>query len=176
MLSLILAAFCVFGTLTNGQNKSWSSFTSAEGRFSATMPDESRATNTIFTNTREGQLVTHLVSTTDQNLNEFMVSWTDYPDQKSIEERGSDRTFNRIRDAYARTRDLTVFQEATLTTQGYPARTYSMKTSDGGRIVRVQIYFVKNRFYQVSADTRAADSSDGEKFLSSFKLLSGTLI
>ena len=177
MLSLILAAVCVFGNLANPQtNTAWSPITSSEGRFSALMPDEIRSTNTLFTDTREGRLMTNLVSTTDQYLNEYLVSWTDYPDQASIEKRGSDKTFNRIRDAYARSRDLTVFQEASLTSQGYPARTYSMRTSDGKRIIRVQIYFVKNRFYQVSADTRVADSTDGEKFLNSFKLLSGTLI
>lgn len=176
MLSIILAAVLVFGALPNSQNRSWSSFTSSEGRFSAVMPDEIRSTNTIHTVTREGMLQTHIVSTTDQNLNDFLVSWTDYPDQKSIEQRGTEKTFNRVRDAYARARELSVFQEATLTAQGYPARTYSMKTADGGRIIKVQIYFVKNRFYQVSADTRAIDSGDADRFLSSFKLLPGILI
>ena len=177
MLSLILAALCVFGSLPNAQTKtSWSSFTSSEGRFTAVMPDEIRSTNTLVTYTREGRLETHMVSTTDQNLNEFMVSWTEYPEQASIEQRGTDKTFNRVRDAYARARDLTIFQEASLTSQGYPARTYAMKTSDGARVVRVQVYFVKNRFYQLSAETRREDSSDGEKFINSFKLLSGTLI
>jgi len=109
-------------------------------------------------------------------MNEFMVGWTDYPDQKSIEQRGTDKTFNRIRDFYAMARDLTIFQEASLTAHGYPARTYSMKTAKGDRIIKVQIYFVKNRFYQLSADTRVADSADGDKFLNSFKLLPGHLI
>lgn len=177
MLALMLAAVCVLGNLPSPQTKTtWSSITSSEGRFSALMPDEIRSTNTLSTDTSEGRLLTHLVSTTDQNLNEYMVSWTEYPDQASIEKRGSDKTFNRIRDAYARVRGLTVFQEAALTSQGYPARTYSMKTSDGTRIISVQVYFVKNRFYQVSADTRAIDRADAEKFLDSFKLLSGTLI
>ena len=176
MLALILAALSVLGTLPTGQSQSsWNTFTSSEGRFSANMPGEVM-TNTIITNTKEGRLLTHMTSPTDQNLNEFMVSWTEYPDQKSIEQRGNDRNFDRVRDAFARTRDLTVFQETSLTTSSYPGRTFSMKTSDGGRIVRMQVYFVKNRFYQINADTRAVDSSDGEKFLNSFKLLPGTLI
>ena len=175
MLALILAALSVFGTLPTGQSQSsWNTFTSSEGRFSANMPGEVM-TSTIITNTKEGRLLTHMTSTTDQSLNEFMVSWTEYPDQKSIEQRGNDRNFERVRDAFAKTRDLTVFQEASLTSS-YPSRVFSMKTADGGRIIRVQVFFVKNRFYQLNADTRAGDSGDGEKFLNSFKLLPGTLI
>jgi len=175
MLALILAALSVFGTLPTGQSQSsWNTFTSSEGRFSANMPGEVM-TSTIITNTKEGRLLTHMTSTTDQNLNEFMVSWTEYPDQKSIEQRGNDRNFDRVRDAFARTRDLTVFQE-TLLTSSYPGRAYSMKTSDGDRIIRMQVFFVKNRFYQLNADTRVVDSRAGEKFLNSFKLLPGTLI
>jgi hypothetical protein len=138
------------------------------------MPAEVR-TGMILTETREGQLTTHTVSCTDDNLNEFTVSWTEYPDQQSIEKRGSPRMFERVRDAFAMTREATVFQEATLTSTSYPAKAYAMKTKDG-HIIRVQIYFVKNRFYQVMADTRAASAPDGERFMKSFKLTSGSLI
>jgi hypothetical protein len=175
MLSLILAVFCLAGILPDApQESSWKQVSSTDGRFTVSMPDEPR-TNTIVTETREGRLVTHTTSTTDQNLNEYQVSWTEYPHHESIEQRARSRTLERVRDALAISNDARVFQDSSITSEGHPARAFSMKKADG-RILSVRIYFVKNRFYQVMADTKPGYTDDGERFLNSFKLLPGNLI
>lgn len=61
------------------------------------MPAEPK-TSLIATDTSEGKLLTHTVSSTDADLNEYMVSWAEYP-HDSVEHRATEERFNRIRDA-----------------------------------------------------------------------------
>ncbi|MFY9554314.1 MAG: hypothetical protein WAV20_16905 [Blastocatellia bacterium] len=150
----------------------WQEFVSAEGKFSARMPTDPRF-NSRVTNTKEGNLLTHIISSTDDNLNEFMVSWTEYQ-KDTIEHRGTEATFRKVRDALVASNNGRVLTESVISAEGHPAR--EVKFSTDTRIVTVRFYFVKNRFYQVMAQTRPENTDSGERFFESFKLLPGTLL
>jgi len=177
MLAIILAAVSFFGLLTPDvqQPSIWKEVSSSEGRFAVTLPENPTTNVLAVPSLRDGQLFTHMLSGTDNNLNSFMVAWTEYPAKKPDETRWTSRTIDRMRDAFAMSRDATVFQEAAVTIQNFPGRAVSLKTTEG-KIIRVQFYFVNNRIYQITTETRASDVADGEKFLRSFKLLPGDLI
>ncbi|HEV7473700.1 MAG TPA: hypothetical protein VGN90_06615 [Pyrinomonadaceae bacterium] len=148
----------------------WREFTSKEGRFSASMPGNA-ATSMVATNTAKGTLLTYITSTNDKDLNEYLVSWTEYS-QNSIEQRATEKTFDRMRDALVRTKSGTVLSESAVNFQNYPARlvTFSLPND---RLVKVRFCFVKNRVYQILAETRKEDAGAAEKFLDSFTLLPG---
>jgi hypothetical protein len=170
MAPLILALICLVGIQ---QESVWQEFTSAEGKFSASMPDQPRV-STLATNTSKGTLYTHMVSSTDKDLNEFMVSWTEYQ-QDSVEQKATEQTFDKIRDGIMLAKDGKLLTESAIQFDGRLGRSVTFETPNG-RIVNVKFVFFKNRFYQVMAETMRRNLSDGEKFLNSFKLLPGILV
>lgn len=126
------------------------------------------------TNTMRGNVLTHMVSSTDENLNEFMVSWTEYQNP-DFEQRGTEATFNKVRDALVAANQGKVLSESVISAAGHPARAFKFSKSDG-RIITVRFYFVGNRFYQVMAQTKGENTEFVERFFESFKLLPGTLV
>ena len=149
------------------QQPAWSAYSSAEGKFSAAMPDEPR-TSMIVTETAEGPLYTHTVSATDKDLNEYMVSWTMY--DKNVEYKGTAKIFDRVRDALIWSKGGKLVSESAISMIGRRGRAITFTDSDG-RVVKARFYFVGNRFYQVMAESRGKqDSGDSDKFLESFKV------
>src|SRR6185369_11633848 len=116
MQPLIIAFLCFMSTPELQQQPAWQQFASAEGKFSATMPAEPRI-STRVTNTKDGALLTHMVSSTDDNLNEFMVSWTEYK-SADFEKRGTDATFDRMRDALVDVNKGKVLSESVISAGG----------------------------------------------------------
>jgi NADPH:quinone reductase-like Zn-dependent oxidoreductase len=137
------------------------------------MPEEPKV-STIVTNTSKGSLFTHTVSSSDKDLNEFMVSWTEYRED-TVEKKATEKTFDKIRDAILVTKGGKLLTESASQFDGRLGRTVTFETSDG-RFVSVKFGFFKNRFYQVMAETKRQNLSDCERFLNSFKLLPGTLV
>jgi len=170
---LIIAFLCLRAVSDVAQSPEWQQFSSPEGKFSASMPADPRISIQV-TNTREGDLLTHMVSSTDESLNEFMVSWTEYKDS-GFEKRGTEATFNKMRDALVAINHGKVLSESVIEAGGHPARSVRFAT-DQGRIITVRFYFVGNRIYQVMAQTRSENSDFGDRFLESFKLMPGTLV
>jgi len=173
MQPFIIAFLCLIATPGVQQEPAWQQFTSNEGRFSARMPSDPRI-STQVTNTKDGSVLTHMVSSTDDNLNEFMVSWTEYKNP-NFEQRGTEATFNKMRDALVAVNKGKVLNESVISSGAHPARAYKFSTSDG-RIVTVRFYFVGNRMYQVMAQMRPENIDSGEKFFESFKFMPGTLV
>ena len=173
MQPLIIAFLFLMAMPGERQEPAWQQFTSNEGRFSARMPSDPRI-NTQVTNTKEGSLLTHMVSSTDDNLNEFMVSWTEYQNP-NFEQRGTEATFNKMRDALVAVNHGKVLNESVISAGGHPARAYTFSTSEG-RIITVRFYFVGNRFYQVMAQTKPENTDSVERFFESFKFMPGTLV
>jgi len=151
------------------QDNSWRVYSSAEGLFSAAMPDEPKTT-VVVTETAKGKLFTHIVSATDQDLNEYLVSWTQY-DRGSDESRATAATFDRVRDGLVASKQGTILNEPAIDMNGHPARAVNFTDSDG-HLVQARFYFVQNRFYQVMVETRSRSGSTAmEKFLDSFKVV-----
>ena len=170
MQSLILVLVLLVSAWPNSRQRDWKEFSSTEGRFTAIMPAEPK-TSLIATDTSEGKLLTHTVSSTDADLNEYMVSWTEYP-HDSFEHRATEERFNRIRDALVGFKGGRVLSDSAVNESVHPAREVTFATSEAG-VVRVRFYFVKNRFYQVMAESKGSVAGAVEEFFKAFKLLAG---
>jgi hypothetical protein len=176
MQTLFLALFCLLSALPGAwPESSWREVSSKEGGFSALMPDEPK-TNVIYTETRKGGLYTHTVSASDEEWNEYLVSWTVYP-QDSIEAKATENTFRRMRDALVAFKEGKLLSDTPLTLEGHPARAFTFETKDG-QLTSVRFYFVGRRIYEVMARMRngTKNARDAERFQHSFKLLPDGLI
>jgi hypothetical protein len=171
MQTIILALLFLLSAWPNSRQLPWREFSSPEGRFTTIMPAEQK-TSLIATDTSEGKLTTHTLSSTDTDLNEYMVSWTEYP-QESIEHKATEERFNRIRDALVGFKGGRVLSDSAVNESVHPAREVTFATSEG-RVVRVRFYFVKNRFYQVMAESKERETGGVEAFFKAFKLLPGS--
>ncbi len=148
----------------------WTAYSSAEGRFSAALPDEPR-TSLVVTETAKGPLYTHTVSATDKDLNEYLVSWTSY--DGTVESRATEKTFDHVRDALIFSKGGKLVSESAISMLGRTARAITFTDSDG-RVVKARFYFIGKCFYQVMAESRSKqDSADSERFFQSFKVEAG---
>lgn len=164
LLILLLSLTSLF--VNAPQQPAWRDYTSADGKFSAAMPNEP-LTSMIVTQTAEGPLYTHTVSANDKDLNEYMVSWTMY--DKNVEYKGTDKIFDRVRDALIMSKGGKLVNDSAVSMMGRPGRAITFTDSDG-RVVKARFYFVGNRFYQVMAESRSKqDSGASDKFFESFK-------
>ncbi|HKY04290.1 MAG TPA: hypothetical protein VJQ56_05350 [Blastocatellia bacterium] len=174
MHSITLALLLLFSTWADtSQNHVWQEFTSAEGKFSALMPDKP-TTSFILTNTPRGVVQTYTVSSAYEG-NSYLVSWTEYK-QESVEHKATEKTFDMIRDALVADKNGKVLSDSPITLEGHPARAVTYTTEDG-MTVMARFYFIKNRFYQVMAERRGpTDSGAAERFLNSFRIVKGSLL
>lgn len=173
MKSLILAVLMVTSSSSLAAQNEWRQFVSGEGRFSASMPREPMS-SISYNNTRDGQLATHIFSATDGDLNEFLISWTEYPGD-SIQKKNTPATFEKARNALVRVKEGKVLDEAVIDINGHSATVTTFATSEGKT---VSVFFVisGNRFYQVLAETLDKASEMRNRFLKSFTLLPGKLV
>ena len=172
MKRLVLAAMCLVAIWANLQAQpAANEFTSKEGRFAALMPGVV-GTSVMEIHTAKGTLLTHIVSSTDKDLNEYLVSWTDYH-QNSLESRATETTFDKMRDALVGFKGGKVLSESRLSNSTYPAREVTFSTSEGRR-VKVRFYFAGDRSYQVMVESGKEESAPVQKFFDSFRLLPGT--
>ena len=145
----------------------WKTYSSTDGRFAVTVPDEPRL-STITTDTVNGKVLTHIVSATDKDLNEYMVSWTAY--NRDVESKGSDKTLDRMRDALIEAKNGKLLNESTVSLMNHAGRAVTFVDGDG-RTVNVRFYFIGNRAFQVMAESRSATTlPDAEKFFQSFSV------
>jgi hypothetical protein len=170
MKSLILAVLMMSGSFPIAAQNEWRQYVSSEGRFSASMPREPISTVSI-NNTGDGQLVTHISSVTDVDLNEFLISWTEYPDKK-FQGKNTAITFERARNALVQVKEGKVLDEAAIDVNGHSTIVTTFATSEGKT---VSVFFVisGNRIYQVLAETLGKGSEARDRFLKSFTLLPG---
>jgi hypothetical protein len=167
-MHLLLVSILAFTTLfvnAPQQTAVWHAYSSDEGRFSTVLPNEPMTT-LIATPTEKGALFTHTVSATDSDLNEYMVSWTAY--DHNVEAKGTDKTYDRVRDALVLSKNGRLVSESSVVMQGRPGRAVVF-TDDEGRTVKVRFYFIGTRFYQVMAENRGKQT-DSDTFLESFKV------
>jgi hypothetical protein len=150
------------------QSSDWIAFKSLDGGFEAAMPKQPQ-TNTLAIELSGRTIFTHIVSANDLDLNEYLVSWSEYP-EKSVEQRATEKTFNRMRDALIRQKEGKLLSDTMVTNDGYPARKVVFALP-GSKFVTVMFCFVRNRSYQVLIETKDLDSPTVDRFFSSFKLL-----
>jgi hypothetical protein len=168
-MQLILAS--ILGMISLGicalPQPQWKTYSSTEGRFAVSVPDEPRVT-TLATETANGQLLTHIVSATDKDLNEYLVSWTAY--NRDMESKGTAQTLDRMRDALIQAKGGKLSNESTVSVMNHTGRAVTFVDSDG-RTVNVRFYFIGNRAFQVMAESRgSANLPEAEKFFKSFSV------
>jgi RNA-binding protein YhbY len=164
LASILSCAALLVGVLATPD---WKPYTSPEGGFSVSLPDDAQ-TNMIVTELGSERLFTHIVSANDQDLNEYMVSWTDY--RRNLEAKASDKTFDRMRDALIRHKEGKLLTETASLLPGKKGRAFAF-SDNAGHTVNVRFYFVGQRAYQVLAESRTkADLAKAEKFFASFKI------
>lgn len=169
-MRLMTVVLLLLGAWTQLPEPIWRDFSSADGKFSALMPDDPK-TSVVVTDTPDGKLYTYTFSATDKHLNEYMVSWTEYH-RDGIERRFTAKTFDRLRDALIASKGGRLLNETVSKLEGHPGKAITFIEPDG-RVTRARFYFVKTRFYQLMAETKAGKSAeDSERFLNSFRLQS----
>ena len=175
MRALILAAVCALWAWPVGAAaQGWKEFSSAEGRFSALMPGDPQ-TGVVRTLTRGGVLNTYSVSSSEEDLSSYAVSWTDYRPE-TAERRATAETFDKIRDALLAASEGKLLGESSAPFEGNAARSFTYATPDGD-VTKALVFFDGGRFYQVMAQTRGAQAGaeSRERFLNSFRLLRSRL-
>jgi TonB family protein len=157
--------------------KAWKEFSSAEGRFSVLLPG-TPTEKVEFHDSPVGKLEVHIF--TLRTFAEYLVMYVEYP--PNIEEEGNVRAFlDRIRDGSLEGVNGTLLEEKDISFEGHPGRFMRAQIVDD-HVIRVRIFVVKNRLYQVGVIMRDKDAPQGilkfneetaTKFLDSFKLVSG---
>ena len=163
------------------QASGWREYVSNEGKFAATLPANVN-TNMVLTNISKARLQTYMVSANDSDLNEYLVSWTEYAEGK-FQNRDLEKTLNRMRDALVQTKNGKILAESPVSLGSHTGREITFSTPEG-RLIRVRFYFVTNRVYQVLAETwqdkskinQTEDAGVIDRFFNSFRLLPATLV
>ncbi len=166
-LMLVLLANPISGATDDAK---WKEFSSVDGRFSVLMPDTPR-TSEIFTPTAGGQMITHIVSSEDTDLNSYSVTWTVYP-QGAKKPTDMDKTFSAAARALAASKEATIAYNEPVWKDGFRGR--ELKLTHEGRITHVFFFFVKDHFFQVMVENQNTSAVPNlQKFLSSFRLVDG---
>src|SRR5262245_28787108 len=109
-MQLLLVSLFSFSTILFAlPQPDWTSYTSAEGKFSVSLPQTPKST-AMLVGTGQGNVLTHIVSANDEDLNEYMVTWTEY--DKDIEYKGTEMTLDRMRDALIKAKDGKLVNES----------------------------------------------------------------
>jgi len=151
------------------ENSAWTSFTSAEGRFTVLMPAKPN-TEVKDTNTAQGNLALHLFSAANDN-GYFLISYNDFP---NVDETNVQTALEAGRTGAIESMGGELVSERKISMGNIPGLEFSAKKiSEGPEIIaNARLYFVGHRLYQllVLAYKPHADSPDIQKFLTSFEL------
>ncbi|NTW99209.1 MAG: hypothetical protein HGB35_04635 [Geobacteraceae bacterium] len=163
LLLILISAGC--------QKAEWKPFTSAQGGFSVLMPDIP-VEKTEQANTVAGMIALHMFSL-EQKESAYVVTYSDFPvavnqtvDSKAV--------LDSSRDGAVASFQGKLLTETSISIDGFPGRDLKIESPDGLHTVRLRIFLVKNRLYQVMIVTtkERVDLKDNFKYLDSFKLLS----
>lgn len=147
------------------EEKLWSTFTSAAGRFSVLMPGKpTDKTETV--QTEHGPYTSHVVALRDTK-NTFLIGWVDYHPSfnfhRQVElEMNRDVFVSDLKAKLVYTRDMVI--------DGYQAIEFTAETAD--KVYTSRIYMVGRRPYQIAIGSPKGenDSVAVDRFLNSFKI------
>ena len=151
------------------QQPKWKTFSSPDGSFSVLFPN-SPTENQQTLNTAAGPINSTMYISTDDNDTNYMVGYTDYP-EANIRQAQPDKMFDGGRDRLIASEKGKLISQSTISLAQYPGRAVTVEMPDG-LIVTARLYLVKNRFYQLLAETkRIKENAESiESFLNSFTL------
>lgn len=156
--------------LLAGCLQSWKEYSSADGQYSVLMPG-TPTEKMQNRNTAAGDITAH-AALLDKTPVVYMVMYNDYPEQ--VMQGGSpSQILENARDGGVRSaRGKLVGDSAITLLNKYPGREIQIEMPDGLHAVRIRVYMVKNRMYQVAYRSGKDNlfSKDATKFLDSFKI------
>jgi hypothetical protein len=149
----------------------WKPFTPQDGSFTVLFPaapTEHKKSIKVADGTVEAVLFEVLVPASD---GKFLVGYSEFP-EASIKPGTEDKRLDNARDGAVAATKGTLMGQKILLLDGYPGRELDIKI-DAKTKVKVRLYAVKNRLYQlvVLGNDDLVGSKESEKFLASFKLL-----
>lgn len=143
--TLILLGFSLFA-LVGCQQKQWSTFTSAAGKFSVSMPGTPKEQK-MEVPSPIGAIQFYLFTGRDRNY-EFVASYNDYP--ASVVSQGNvEKMLDGARDGAVGNINGKLQSEKKITLKNFPGREIHVLTPDGKAALKYRIYLVGNRLYQV---------------------------
>jgi hypothetical protein len=161
-LALVLAG------AVNGCGGNWKEFSSAEGKYKVMMPGTPKETTQA---SPAGPIKFHTV---EEKNGAYVVNFTDITGTASEPPEKIDQRLDGARQGAAGNVQGKVVKEDKITLEGkYPGRDIQIELPNDKGLIRVRMYFVNGRLYQVMAvGTKSwTGSGDVQKFLDSFALL-----
>jgi hypothetical protein len=150
------------------QDPSWQPWTPDDSSFSVLLPS-APSVSQFHSLTSRGTLPTRSVTARTDPRTEFLVAWTEYPNDR-VEPRPNAETFAKARDAVIERDDGgEILAETAETVPGQTGHRTTFQRPDG-RIVQVRFIMHRHRFYQIQAETEdtPAARASGRRFLDSF--------
>ena len=173
-VAILAGAFAILvGVMGSGvvaqENSGWTSFTSAEGRFTVLMPAKPKI-EVKDTDTTQGNLALHLFSASNDNAY-FLISYNDFP---KVDETNQQAALEAGRTGAIESMGGELVSERKISIGNSPGLEFrAKKISEGTEIIaNARLYFVGHRLYQllVLAYKPHADSPDIQRFLTSLEL------
>lgn len=144
----------------------WSTFTSAEGRFSVLMPGQPTIDKKETVQSEHGPYTTHLMVLRDTR-NVFIIGWADYDPSFNFNRRAE---MEMNRDVFVTDMKAKLLNSREVILDGYRAIEFTAETTD--KIYKSRIYMVGRRPYQIviGSPKGVEDSASIDRFLNSFKV------
>jgi len=148
----------------------WKEFSSPEGGFLISLPRLPEM-NKLTVQTRTGMVDAISFLAKDENANEFMVTYSEYPAMNLGASR-AEKIFDGARDGLIIAQQGRLLGDTTVSLDRHPGRAIVVERPDGS-ILKTVCYLVDDRFYQLTVETRRIeeDVDSIDRFFSSFRLL-----
>lgn len=169
--TLICCAVAVLLLAGCQQASDWQEYKSTEGRFSVLMPsvpEERKQT----VNTPVGPIDQHVAILSPDKNTAYLASYADYP-ESATQGVKPDQILDGSRDGSVANIQGKLLSELIITLGDYPGREIRVAFPDDIHTMRMRIYIVGSRLYQVGVLTTKENVSNNSvtKFLDSFKLV-----
>ncbi|OPY04503.1 MAG: hypothetical protein A4E67_02350 [Syntrophaceae bacterium PtaB.Bin038] len=157
--------------LTGCETSPWKDFHSMEGGFSVSMPGTPVERRQAY-QTQAGPVEAHFFTVeADRGSLVYMVVYGDYP-EALMATGDREMLLDAARDGAVGNIQGTLLSERAVSIGGHPGRELQVLSSDGRLALKMRIYLVNNRQYQVVAVTpkETRSTADRDRFLDSFRL------
>jgi hypothetical protein len=164
LLGIVLA-------LAGCESSPWKDFHSKEGGFSVSMPGTPVEKRQAF-HTQAGPVDAHFFTVeADRGSLVYMVVYGDYP-EALMAAGDKEMLLDAARSGAVGNIQGTLLSERTVSLGGHPGRELQVLSADGRLALRMRIYLVNSRQYQVVAVTpkETRSTEDRDRFLDSFRI------
>jgi len=166
VLGMAISSLLLAGAVCAGQTHSSAKFTSKEGAFSVTLPEEPKEKSQDIS-TKIGPTTLHTFSVERNGGTSFyMVGYSNY--QTTLD---STTSLENVISGQVESMKGKITSDKLITLDGYPGRSVTIEAE--GSIFFSSVYVAGNRLYQVMFGMPKGETmpADGKEFLDSFRIL-----